>query len=166
MANSVSLRPAAKADIPVIHALAGRIWRTHYPGIITHEQIDYMLEKMYSPESLSRQMENGDRYFMVEAGGMAIGYISVVQRAPGEYFLSKFYIEAMEQAKGYGKDAFRQMLAFFPDLRTMRLQVNRRNFKSVNFYFRLGFTIEEAKDFDIGDGYSMDDFVMLLVKES
>jgi hypothetical protein len=35
------------------------------------------------------------------------------------------------------------------------------NYKSVNFYFRLGFIIEKTTDIDIGDGYFMNDFIML-----
>jgi hypothetical protein len=38
--------PASEADFPGIAALAGVIWRAHYPGIISTEQIDYMLSKM------------------------------------------------------------------------------------------------------------------------
>ena len=39
--------------------------------------------------------------------------------------------------------------------------VNRMNYKAVNFYFKSGFTIEKVADFDIGDGYFMNDFVMI-----
>jgi ribosomal protein S18 acetylase RimI-like enzyme len=45
--------------------------------------------------------------------------------------------------------------------KTIRLTVNRQNFKSINFYFKLGFKIEKVADFDIGNGYFMNDFVML-----
>ena len=47
---------------------------------------------------------------------------------------------------------------------TVRLTVNRQNFKSVNFYFKNGFTIERVADFDIGNGYVMNDFVMMWKK--
>jgi RimJ/RimL family protein N-acetyltransferase len=42
----------------------------------------------------------------------------------------------------------------------MTLTVNRKNHKSINFYFKNGFRIEEVKDFDIGNGYKMEDFIM------
>ena len=41
-----------------------------------------------------------------------------------------------------------------------KLTVNRQNFKSINFYFKNGFTIESVADFDIGNGYVMNDFIM------
>ena len=43
----------------------------------------------------------------------------------------------------------------------LRLTVNRQNFKSINFYFKNGFKIDHVEDFDIGNGYVMNDFVML-----
>jgi len=45
--------------------------------------------------------------------------------------------------------------------RPIRLQVNRKNYKAINFYFKNGFTIESVGDFDIGGGYYMNDFVMI-----
>jgi diamine N-acetyltransferase len=48
-----------------------------------------------------------------------------------------------------------------PDTSELRLTVNRKNFKAINFYFKNGFIIESVKDFDIGNGYLMEDFVML-----
>lgn len=157
----VSIRPAGAADIPLIHHLADKIWRVHYTPMIGEAQVNYMLAKMYSPESLAGQMEAGDHFFIAELDGRPLGYISISKKAEGDYFLNKFYLDQSEQGKGYGKQVFAQALALFPELKTLRLQVNRMNYKTINFYFRLGFTIETAKDFDIGDGFSMDDFVML-----
>jgi len=42
---------------------------------------------------------------------------------------------------------------------TLQLQVNRHN-KAKDFYELLGFTIIEEADFDIGNGYFMNDYVM------
>jgi RimJ/RimL family protein N-acetyltransferase len=46
-----------------------------------------------------------------------------------------------------------------PDI--IKLTVNRQNFKSINFYFKNGFKIEKVEDFDIGNGYWMNDFIMV-----
>jgi ribosomal protein S18 acetylase RimI-like enzyme len=42
---------------------------------------------------------------------------------------------------------------------TLQLQVNRYN-KAKDFYNKLGFTVIEETDFDIGNGYFMNDYVM------
>ena len=40
------------------------------------------------------------------------------------------------------------------------LTVNRQNYKAINFYFKHGFKIKSVDDFDIGNGFFMNDFVM------
>jgi hypothetical protein len=43
----------------------------------------------------------------------------------------------------------------------LKLTVNRKNFKAINFYFKNGYIIESVEDFDIGESYLMNDFVMV-----
>jgi ribosomal protein S18 acetylase RimI-like enzyme len=55
-------------------------------------------------------------------------------------------------------------LDYIVDIRnpkTIRLTVNRQNYKSINFYFKNGFKIERVEDFDIGSGFWMNDFIMI-----
>jgi RimJ/RimL family protein N-acetyltransferase len=73
--------------------------------------------------------------------------------------MNKFYLDSRE--RGLGTIVFELMLAQYPDLKTLRLRVNRRNFKSVNFYFKVGFRIEFCIDTPFGKGYVMDDFQMI-----
>ncbi len=159
------LRPATSQDSPLITRLADRIWRVHYTPIIGTAQVDYMLNTLYSESSLQRQMEEGQQYFLAEADGKTLGYISVSEKPGNELFLHKFYLETDRQGKGFGKKIFGELLERFSHVKTIRLQVNRMNYKSVNFYFRLGFVIEDAKDFDIGNGFFMEDYVMVWNKK-
>jgi diamine N-acetyltransferase len=78
-----------------------------------------------------------------------------------EYFLHKFYVEVDEQGKGFGTKLFEHIVKELKDARSIRLTVNRKNYKAINFYFKNGFVIDEVADFDIGKGYFMNDFVML-----
>ena len=43
--------------------------------------------------------------------------------------------------------------------KALELQVHRQN-KARNFYEKLGFVIIKEKDFDIGNGFFMNDYVM------
>lgn len=160
--KGIQLRPAGRADVDQVNELARRIWNVHYVPIIGQAQVDYMLDKMYSSPSLLQQMEEGHRFFFVLQDGRTVGYLSIGSFGEnGSYKLHKFYIAADEQGKGIGATAFEMALKEFPDMKTIRLNVNRKNFKSINFYFKQGFRIETVIDLDIGDGYFMDDFVML-----
>lgn len=154
------LIPATLTDRQAIHDIAKRVWSEHYiPNIISQEQMDYMMEWMYSADSLAKQMHNGARFFMIKSNGETAGYISITN-TNGELFLNKFYIDTAFQRANLGSDILRLALAEFPAATVIRLQVNRKNYKAINFYFKNGFTIERAEDFDIGNGYLMEDFVM------
>ena len=154
------LRKAVSADAKAIADLAASIWRIHYPPIIGSEQVEYMLANMHNPAKVEEQMKNGQTFSFILEDEKVIGYVAISVPAPGELFIHKFYIDPALQGKGIGKKVFREILASNPDANTIRLTVNRMNYKSINFYFKVGFVIEEVKDFDIGNGYFMNDFVM------
>jgi hypothetical protein len=77
-----------------------------------------------------------------------------------EWFLNKFYIDQTLSAKGMGSRAFHLLMDKLQPSK-VTLTVNRKNYKSINFYFKNDFMIHEVKDFDIGNGYFMEDFVMV-----
>ena len=158
---NISLKKVSnKHDIQLVSKLSDIIWHQHYPSIITVEQINYMLAKFHSPKALAQQIENGQAYFLIQLDGENIGYCSFTEKENKVNFLNKFYIDQTQQGKGIGKAVFQLLLKEMGLPQRITLQVNRRNINSVNFYFKVGFTIKEAKDFPIGDGYSMDDFIM------
>lgn len=160
-AMSITFRPATTADIPLINDLAHRIWWLHYPEIISDDQIRYMLDKMYSTAAIADQMAASQNYTLIYAGGEPVGYYAISEKSPGHFFLHKFYVDTTQHRRGIGAAAFRQILNDCTGYQEIALQVNRRNIKAVNFYFKQGFTIAFAKDFDFGGGYTMDDFWMI-----
>jgi ribosomal protein S18 acetylase RimI-like enzyme len=161
---NIQLHKATISDIPLIATMASKIWKAYYPAIITHEQIDYMLAKFYSASSMKEQMKEDQDFYLIQQKSNSVGYLSITKQNEGNYFLNKFYIDPNEHRKNIGENSFLLLLNLLPDLKTMRLTVNRSNFKSINFYFKLGFIIEEVKDFDIGNNYFMNDFIMIYKK--
>jgi diamine N-acetyltransferase len=158
--SGVQLTRATVDDADLIAGLAEKIWQQHYPAIIGQEQVDYMLDLMYSRENIIREMNNGQRFHFIDSDGVRVGYVAWSFPVTNELFIHKFYIDTSAQGKGIGKRAFAELLEAHPEVTTIRLTVNRHNYKSINFYFRLGFVIEEVKDFDIGNGFFMKDFIM------
>jgi RimJ/RimL family protein N-acetyltransferase len=160
----MEIRLATTADLPLIRDLAEEVWWAHYPEIITDEQIRFMLDEWYSVEALSRQIkEEGHQFWLITPQGATQprGYLSMSRHIdPGSYYLHKFYLA--NRGKGIGARAFLAVLEQYPDWQKVRLNVNRRNFRSVNFYFKMGFVIESNLDLVVGDGrFVMDDFVMI-----
>lgn len=159
MNDQTKLIRASVDDISKIYRLAEKIWNAHYVPIIGQVQVNYMLEKMYSSESLTEQLiTKNHMFYLIQVLDQNIGFISLSGQE--NMFIHKFYIDQDVQSRGYGTQVFRQIMAIFPAAKSFELTVNRKNFKSINFYFKLGFKIDYVDDFDIGDGYWMNDFIM------
>ncbi|MFN8286783.1 MAG: GNAT family N-acetyltransferase [Chitinophagales bacterium] len=155
-----SFRKATENDIALINDLANKIWREHYPSIISLEQINFMLHDRYSPEVIKAGMSRGEQYYLAFAGDEPLALAAFELKDKG-YFLHKFYVDVSRHRNGVGSAFFNYLLQQMkPDI-PIRLQVNRQNYKAVNFYFKMGFAIEKVGDFDIGGGFVMNDFVML-----
>jgi len=154
-----TFKPATEKDIATIELLAHKIWHQHYPGIITVEQINFMLSTRYSAKVITEQMLAGEKFFIACLNGEAVAYASV-ELKDGYYYLHKFYVDVARHRHGLGQQFFDYLLGQIDKSKPIRLQVNRQNYKAINFYFKMGFTIEKVGDFDIGGGFYMNDFVM------
>jgi len=156
-----SIRRATAEDIPLIRELCFKVWPQTYASIVSQEQIDYMLEKMYSPASLQEQMEAGSQFIFVYEGDSPVGFASYFEKAPSIFKLDKIYILISQQGKGTGRFVIDHIIDEIKKKggTALQLQVNRHN-KAKNFYEKLGFVVIEEKDFDIGNGHFMNDYVM------
>lgn len=162
-ASDISFKRMTKEDVPEVIALARAIWRAHYPGIISHDQIEYMLEKNYGEQTLNQQLEDKQYTLLAENGSNNIvGYISIKEENdPGCYFISRLYVDPAQHGGGIGARLLERAIHDHAPVNMLSLNVNRQNIKAVNFYFRQGFTIAYCMDTDFGGGYFMNDFRMV-----
>ena len=161
MANIIQ---AEKKDLQEIHRLAHIIWPLVYDYMISHEQIDYMLDKMYAIPALEKQWEEGHHFFLLEHEGQLLGFASCsVEDATKRTRLHKLYIHPSAQGNGWGKLLVNAVQDFASENKSMEveLNVNRHN-KSIGFYESIGFKVEASVDVEIGGGFFMNDYVMVL----
>jgi len=161
----IKLVKTKKEELSKITELAELIWKKYYIEIITINQIEYMMNKFYSNDSLKTQIQNGQDFFFVKNKSEVIGFVSLSRQEDGIFFIHKFYIKPEQHRKSVGtlvlQEIENQINAIQKSkIYKIKLTVNRQNFKAVNFYFKNGFTIESCEDFDIGGAYLMNDFVM------
>jgi ribosomal protein S18 acetylase RimI-like enzyme len=159
------IREANINDIPLIRHLTFKVWPQTYASVLTGEQINYMLDMMYSEFSLINQMTNeGCTFILLYENEIPVGFASFSQTEPRYWKLHKIYILEENQGKGIGKLAINYILAIIKPQNaiSLQLQVNRYN-KAKFFYEKLGFTVKKIADFEIGNGYFMNDFVMELM---
>jgi len=156
-----TIRKASPNDIGLIRELCLQVWPQTYASIISPEQITYMLEMMYSEASLQQQMQNGALFIIVYDKNEPVGFTSYQEVKPGIVKLHKLYVLPSQQGKGTGRFIINYIIAATKqdNIIAIQLQVNRRN-KARDFYERLGFTVIEEFDFEIGNGWVMDDYVM------
>jgi ribosomal protein S18 acetylase RimI-like enzyme len=160
---TISIRPAGTRDIPLLRALADRIWHASYPGMISMEQIRHMLDWMYSPERISEEMGRGVQWAIVEAAA-PIGYLAHELDAAGAVHLHKLYLERALQGLGIGQLMLRHVIeqARASGATHVELRVNKGNARALAAYARAGFRIERSLVADIGGGFVMDDHVLRL----
>jgi diamine N-acetyltransferase len=169
-ASAPSIRPlrirrATSADIPLLRDMAERTWRKCYAPILSPEQMDYMLARMYAPEVLAQEMADGVTWELGIADETPVAFHSCAF-ASGERSLKlqKLYVLPSAQGMGFGKALLSRVreLAETLGARKVWLQVNKNNASAIRAYGRAGYFVERAAVSDIGGGFVMDDFIMAL----
>jgi GNAT superfamily N-acetyltransferase len=156
--------PAGEADLPALAKLAEAIWRACYPGIISVAQIEYMLSKMYSQETLREEINaQGIRFYRLLVAGQGAGFASIGPTNTADVMkLHKLYLLPAWHGRGLGSLLLKHGEAEAVRLGAHRLilSVNKRNIRAIAAYQRNGFMVAESVVTDIGGGFVMDDFVM------
>jgi RsiW-degrading membrane proteinase PrsW (M82 family)/ribosomal protein S18 acetylase RimI-like enzyme len=159
--ETLRLRKAETSDIPLIQKMAHEIWPVAYGSILPKEQIDYMLELIYSNTALTTQMQKGDEFILVYDEELPVGFASFGLTEPGVFKLYKLYVSTSQQGRGTGRFVIDQLTRAMKSkgATALRLNVNRHN-PAINFYEKLGFIVLQEEDIDIGNNYWMNDYVM------
>jgi RsiW-degrading membrane proteinase PrsW (M82 family)/ribosomal protein S18 acetylase RimI-like enzyme len=160
-APMLSIAKANAEEIELIRELSAEVWPATYSPILSNDQIDYMLDKMYSPQALEKQMEEGHEFLIVSNAGVPMGFASYSEIEPGIFKLHKIYILTLHQGRGLGRFVIEQIIemAKAKGCSALQLNVNRQN-TAKTFYEKLGFVVIREEDIDIGNGYFMNDYVM------
>ena len=88
-----TIRKATTNDIALIHQMAWVVFPHTYHIILTPEQIDYMMEWMYSEKSLQKQMEeDGHIYYLAFKEDEPAGYLSIQPEGEHVFHLQKIYV--------------------------------------------------------------------------
>jgi GNAT superfamily N-acetyltransferase len=180
--TEIQITLAGLSDRALIRSISERTWPSTYGHIISQEQIDFMLDWMYSDDSLEKQMNTGCEFYIASIKNSnvlnndwdAVGFCSVspedgennrTEKLNGltAHKLNKLYVLPSEQGTGAGKALLNNAIevAKAAGSSSIFLQVNKHN-NAYTFYLKHGFIKESEFKFDIGNGFFMDDYVMRL----
>ena len=170
---SIIIEKASNSDIKTIQEIATITWVNTY-SFLPQGQIDYMLDLMYNTKSLQLQMQENHQFFLAKlvddstnitlpnSINNIIAFASVSkENANGIFKLNKLYVRPNTQKMGVGKTLLQNVIEYCNQhaATQLQLQVNRGN-SAKTFYEKNGFTILYEADFEIGNGYFMNDYVM------
>ena len=72
----IEIIEATKQHIPIIREIAEHSWPVAFAAILSAQQIEYMMQMMYDPASMEKQINEGHQYAIAQANNIDVGYVS------------------------------------------------------------------------------------------
>ena len=96
---------ATKEQLHIVRELAEIIWPVAYGKIISPEQIDYMMDMMYSIDSLENQLQDNRIFLLAEEDNRFVGFASYELNCDTSNTtkIHKLYVLPETQGKGIGR---------------------------------------------------------------
>ena len=127
----IRIEKAGYEQLQLVHDMAQVVFRRTYRDILSAEQMEYMMDWMYSMPNLEQQIKEGHHYYVAYEEAVPCGYVSV-------------------QYEGKDADGMPSRI---------ELNVNKYN-KAVDFYKHIGMRVLLEEDFPIGNGFYKTDYIM------
>lgn len=160
---AITFLPVIDAEgIQEVAKMADEVWHEHYVGIISEEQIDYMVKEYQSVEAITEAIhKTGYDYFILNNGVSNIGYFAI-KIEEDDLFISKFYVLKEFRKQGYAKQAFQFLkgLSEAMELKTISLFTHKKNADAIAVFKKFGMNKVGSVENDYSNGYIMDDYKM------
>lgn len=159
--EGLQIRPASFNDIPYIQDIAFKTWPVAYGTILSAEQLEYMLQMIYSTPALEKQVQENQHFFLALQNFEPVGFAAFSEIDTTIHKLHKLYVLPGIQKMGAGKKLLQTVEETAKGMGATRLQLNvNRSNNALAFYKANGFVIIEEKDIDIGCDFYMNDYIM------
>ncbi len=162
----ITITIATPKDFGTIEHIARQTWPTAYGEILSKNQIDYMLETMYSVDVLNDNfVHKNHRFILIKEFENSLGFASYEHHYLNTTTtrLHKLYLLPEAKGKGLGKLLLEKIIKIAQENRSEKISLNVNRFnKSYLFYKKMGFEIVAEEDLEIGHGYLMEDYKMEL----
>lgn len=150
-------------SLQAIRDVAAEVWPQTFAEILSPEQISYMMEMMYAPAVMAKELAENMHFELLRIDNEPSGYIVYsAYNSDQTAKLHKVYLKQAFHGQGIGQ----QMLLHAQEqcrklgFREVVLAVNKQNSKAIKAYERNGFTIYDSVCNPIGNGFFMDDYLM------
>src|SRR5437763_13591481 len=103
MDNNIKIKRASKKDLNIIREIALNVWPQTYAEILSAQERDYMMDRIYSERSLVEQMDASHQFIIIYNQRIPVGFASYNEIEKDIYKLQKLYVLASEQGHGTGR---------------------------------------------------------------
>lgn len=162
----MKLVKATTENIEEIQKIARFSWENTYKEILSNEQLEYMLDMMYSKQEISKHINRNSNYhyYLIfdEELNKKVGFIGFENNYDEKTTkLHRIYLLPETKGKGFGKTTLNYLKNQINEVENNRiiLAVNKQN-GARQFYESQGFSVYEEGVYDVGSGYVMDDYLM------
>jgi len=162
----IEYKKASIKDISKIQDVAKKTWPNTFGELMASEQIEYMLDNIYSYDALEEQIERLNQQFILiyyksELCGFSSYELNYKKQA--QLMIHKVYLLPNSQGKGIGKSLFNYLenIATAHALKKLMLKVFYKNTNAIGFYLKKNFVNQGIEITDIGNGYKIKDNVMV-----
>lgn len=147
-----------KRDYDSLYDFMRPLWLETYGAILPKAQIEFLLEKYFSPSGIAHHRALGYRYQKIGEFG-----VLVTLEKEKEIYIDKLYLLPTARGKGVSKAVFDELKTSGKEL---TLNVNQANERAVRCYLKNGFFIERSMDIVLGNGMINSDYEMRFTKKS
>ena len=100
----MEIRLLQKHELSLTRNLAEKIWPSAYGTILSKEQLSYMLNWMYSIETLEKSFDKGNEFYCAFDNDLPLGFLELefLNEEADSVKLQKIYVLPSEQNKGIG----------------------------------------------------------------
>lgn len=161
----IEYRIATTADVSAIQQVAEETWPISYAEIISPEQIRYMLDRMYAYEAIEKSILAENEMFLLALDKeRVVGFAGIAFHEPEQHYtrLNKLYVLPSYHGKHIGLGLLNKVIEAAKKKSTtgLHLNVNKYN-PAYHFYLKNGFQILEEVVLNIGNGFVMDDYLLV-----
>lgn len=163
----IEFRNAVIEDLYKIRQIAYTTWPDTFGTMLPAGLLDFMLNLIYSDESLNQQVKQGHQFILSEQNGNAVGFCSyeINYDSNSQLMIHKLYLLPSVQGLGIGTQLLNHLteIARLNKNTMLRLKVFYLNLKAIKFYVKYGFRKAGTEVTQFNNKYAILDFV--LVKE-
>lgn len=162
--KTTTIQLANLEDLPLVREIAYATWPSAYGHSHSKEQLDYMLNQMYSLDALAHQHLDQRHIFLIaceEDDARGFASLELNFEHSNECKLHKLYVVPQNQNSGLGLLLLNACLDLAKKAcnKSLILNVNKHN-NARQWYESNGFNVYKEDVIDIGSGFVMDDYLM------